>query len=195
MREKKEGGLWDQYRLALSRVWKDGGKKGGMFDYCLKKTDFLVELEDGSILPIDKERIETSFCFGYGYCGRSTEEEEMRASDMAERVEKDGGVYFMKENLKGINNRIKDLEGHLKLFIIDAYWDQPENPRLSSYMVLWHDIDRYESTPGFREAGNSDRERILAGLKKERDSFTKRLETYLKRYGTSKLRTWTYLSD
>ena len=31
--------------------------------------------------------------------------------------------------------------------------------------------------------------------KEEREKFEKRLRTYLKRYGTSKLRTWTYWLD
>ena len=32
-------------------------------------------------------------------------------------------------------------------------------------------------------------------LKEERAKFEKRLHTYLKRYGTSKLHTWTYWAD
>jgi hypothetical protein len=40
-----------------------------------------------------------------------------------------------------------------------------------------------------------DRQAILAGLKREREKFEKRLQTYLKRYGVSKIRTWTYWAD
>jgi hypothetical protein len=42
---------------------------------------------------------------------------------------------------------------------------------------------------------DEDRLAILEGLKREREKFDKRLQTYLKRYGTSKIRTWTYWAD
>ena len=38
-------------------------------------------------------------------------------------------------------------------------------------------------------------ERVKAGYQEVRQQFVKRLNTYLKKYGLSKLHTWTYLSD
>ena len=40
-----------------------------------------------------------------------------------------------------------------------------------------------------------ERQELVKGYEEVRKAFIKRLNTYLKRYGLSKVRTWTYLSD
>jgi hypothetical protein len=37
--------------------------------------------------------------------------------------------------------------------------------------------------------------RIIEGFQEVKKAFTKRLNTYLKRYGLTKVHSWTYLSD
>ena len=46
-----------------------------------------------------------------------------------------------------------------------------------------------------REATKEDLLLIIEVYKQQIENFKKRLNTYLKRYGLSKLRTWTYLVD
>ena len=48
-------------------------------DYYLKNLDSVVEIGDKYYWGIEKPSIKTSFCFGHGFCGVSTEEEEKRA--------------------------------------------------------------------------------------------------------------------
>ena len=45
------------------------------------------------------------------------------------------------------------------------------------------------------EIGEADIQAIIDGLEVVKKQFEKRLNTYLKRYGLSKLNVWTYLRD
>lgn len=62
----------EEYRAELAKVWKHSTK---MIDFCEKEADEIVKI-NGYLVPMEKPRIETSFCFGYGFCGMSTEEEQ-----------------------------------------------------------------------------------------------------------------------
>lgn len=70
----------------------------------LKNTylDSLTELTSGEIVEIEKPKIKTSFCFGYGFCGVSSQEQMNEASDLAERARK-SEKFFISENLKQID--------------------------------------------------------------------------------------------
>ena len=53
----------------------------------------------------------------------------------------------------------------------------------------------YFAKTKIRDLTPKDKEQILASLEIEKAKFTKRLNTYLKKYGLSKINTWTYLVD
>lgn len=195
MTKKKNGATWDRYREAVAMVWETQN----MRDYCIKKTDFLVELSDGSLYAVDKESIETSFCFGYGYCGISTEEDSDRAGRMVDKVKNDGGAYFIEKNMKGIEDTIRYAEDNAyDMFLFRAYTGQPDGCPITSYEMVRKGANgrpHYSGMLDYRQASDEDRQKIIAGLRMEAEAFKKRLDTYLKRYGTSKLHSWSYLSD
>ena len=64
-------------------------------------------------------------------------------------------------------------------------------------------ISRTESThyaffwnlKDIKQLDNDDIALIVAGLEEVKKSFIKRLNTYLKKYGLSKINAWTYLVD
>lgn len=80
----------DKQMLAdrFGEVWSD--KK--MVDYCVRKTSAYVELNDGSVLTIDKPRIETEFWFGEH--GFDFDEKQ----ELCHRLSKDE-AYFYAENM------------------------------------------------------------------------------------------------
>ena len=78
-------------------------------DYYLKNLDSVVEIDDKYYWGIDKPSIETSFCFGYGFCGVSTEEEEKRASEMAMKASTDK-QYFIDKNMAKMEDLKKSEE-------------------------------------------------------------------------------------
>ena len=190
--------LFAEYmEIIKTEVWEDVK----MQEYARKKTQYIVELKNGDIIAIDKPTIETSFCFGYGMYLQSTEEEEKRAYNM-EQYARTNENYFIEENLKGINDRIKALKDKtLKCYTFTAYTGQPEKSRLKEYTIAtlayskeWAP-ERYTHYKDLKELDNEDRDRIAAGLEIVKASFIKRLNTYLKKYGLTKLKTWTYLVD
>lgn len=176
-------------------------KSPKMQDYCIKKAAYIVELTNGDIIELEKPTIETSFCFGHGLYGVSTEEEETAAYNMMRHAETSTD-YFITENLKGINAQIETLkDSTLKVYTFLHYTGQDEASRLKDYSAARF-CETPEYNPGFwanyrqlTEIGPEDRERIIKGLEAVKAQFVKRLNTYLKKYGLTKINAWTYLVD
>ena len=94
--------------ILTNEVWQKSPK---MVDYCMKKTAYIIPLDNEDIATIDKPDIETSFCFGYGYCGVSDEEDYQDAAKMASHA-RTNQDYFINENLKGINELLEALRSN-----------------------------------------------------------------------------------
>lgn len=188
--------------IIRTEVWKSSTS---MQQYAEKECCYhIVELKNGDIYAYERPRIETSFCFGYGMNGLSTDDDMDGASRMAQRARTDED-YFIEENLKDIKNYIdrlvKAYNGELEAYKYAHYSGQPHGTKLKTYSVVstW---DNPENDPG-RWSCLTDVEQLtqyeiltlIQGWYKVAEMFTKRLNTYLKRYGLSKLNTWTYLRD
>lgn len=172
-------------------VWPRDQK---MVDYCVGKSAYIVEFENGDIITIDKPDIEKDFCFGYRL-SRSDTEEYDDANKMAHHA-RTSEEYFLSENLKGLNEILEILQndgsGNCDYYVSIPYCGQPENSRLKSIVCYyWHD-DRSKTS---KRLDGADRERVIEGYKIVKADFEKRLNTYLKRYGMSKIHTWSYWQD
>ena len=154
-----------------------------MNDYILKSTSEVIETSKGYLIRFEKPSIKTRFCFGHGYNGISTSEDAKRAFDNAEYA-RTNEQYFINENLEEINERIKELYySDLKTGILKS---------IVSENVLNHFRNGIHNE---EQVSEQDKELILNTLKFEKAKFEKRLNTYLKRYGLSKIHSWTYLVD
>ena len=71
------------YTEELKKVWNDDK----MVKHCSKSTAFVIE-HNGALYGIEKPKIETSFCFGYGINGIADTEQEQTAETMAETARK-----------------------------------------------------------------------------------------------------------
>lgn len=192
--------LLEEYLNEMRKVWHDES----MIEHYRKTTSRVIRLENGSLLPFGKPKIETKFCFGYSTCGQGmTYDEANKCAQKAESEE-----YFLYENLKEFDKNIKALEGKTdendyyynnRNFYIyrQSYLSQKEPLNVFCYGA-YHP---YDITNGELRAddislmSDGDRKRILAAEKAEKAAFEKRLHAYLKRYGTSKLDIWTYWVD
>lgn len=202
---EKQDGTIDQdalkalYKEEVSKVWKSPK----MIDYCMKKVEYIIPLADGDITEIDKPSIETHFCFGYGQNGISTEEDYDRANDMMHHADTNE-QYFINENLKSIDETIESLKNPTAVWYKRLHYNgQQEGSALKGISVASdrqiYNYGQPEGTwEGCRECKvltNQERQAVLTGYEAVRASFVKRLNTYLKRYGLTKLHTWTYLVD
>jgi hypothetical protein len=189
--------LFNKFMNVISEVWTDPK----MQEFNRKNTAYIVELKNGDLIAIDKPRIETSFCFGYGLYARATDEEMKAAADM-EKYASTNQEYFLTENLKGIDEKIKDLrDTKYKAYTFIKYSGQPEQSKLKEYTLATlcyspeYNPGYYANLKDLKEIDIEDREKIAQGFEIVRADFEKRLHTYLKKYGLSKLKTWTYLVD
>lgn len=172
-----------------------------MQKYAEKEYGYGVELSNGDIYVIDKPSIKKDFCFGFGMYGGDPTNDQERAEGVAQ-VARTSEDYFIKENLKQIDEQIEYLRdsryeaykyvhysgresgSKLKTYSFCHYWDNPEN-----------DPARWSRLKDVEKLTEEDIEALIAGYEAVREAFTKRLHTYLKRYGLSKLNVWTYLRD
>lgn len=171
-------------------------------DYLLKDVSNAVKLSNGAIYKFDKPSIKTTFCFGYGQNGISTEEESNNAFSMV-KYANSNAKYFIEENMEEYNNLEKQLSDILEDTTgckkAHAFKNRVNCP-ICYIRICDHPYYAEQEINRNKEGylgvlSNEDVQSLLDTLQEEKVKFTKRLNTYLKRYGLSKLRTWTYLVD
>ena len=190
--------LKKMYKEELKKVWSDEK----FVDYCFKKAAFVVE-HNGEIFEIEKPTIKKDFCFGYGMNGISSEEDEKRAFEK-EEIAQTSEEYFKKENMREIDKTIKFLEELLSsiekgnncpkynLAIYKRYSGSKNVCNLRTFsFVDFFDIDKNCEIKNDPELIK----KLIEGYQEVKKDFEKRLNSYLKRYGLSKINTWTYLVD
>lgn len=199
------------YMAEMEKLW---GGDAGMMKHVAGEFSGAVLLSGGRLLVFKKPRIQTDFCFGYGMGGTSYDE----ANEMA-RHAGESEDYFLAQNLADFDKEIEDLEnldGRHALLHRKCGWNQKSTLNLWDYIVsneplewfkesqaqdmdgLTRYVNQYHAGQFYydlEELCEDDRAAILAGLRVERAKFEKRLRAYLKRYGTSKLKTWSYWQD
>lgn len=180
------------------RKEKTWGNDESMYNYCLKSAFDVIILDSGEMIEIENLNIETRFCFGYGQNGVSSIEEEKDAFNMQDYANTNEN-YFIDENMKQINDKIEYLENSQIVAIRIKYNSSKENSLIKDYMAFKNEFD-FENRKlwlgkNFRLATDQEKQKILDVLNNLKVNFEKRLKTYLKRYGLSKIDTWTYLVD
>lgn len=182
----QQAALMKRYRAELARIWDTK-----MVDFCVKNAARIVELEGGYITEIEKPRIETSFCFGYSLSSYDTEDYD-RANAAAGHAQRDQN-YFIRENMENIKRTLEALtDSRIKVYRRTHYCTSPADSKLVGleYLRFWED-----PRPGCQEISTADREKLAEAWRSVGRQFLKRLHKYLKRYGMSKIKTWSYWRD
>jgi len=191
--EKKPSGdkaLLPEFRREMSKAWS-----GHMLDYHCKKFSYAVRLQNGGILRFEKPSIENRFCWPDEGPGLDAYN---RVTSSEERLKQ----YFLRENLAQFDKDIEQLkslshDGKTLYLVRESYSN--ETPMNIWEWGLWAEWDVQENPwrykDGYEKMTETDRKAILEGVKHEREKFEKRLNAYLKRYGTRKIKTWTYWAD
>lgn len=182
-------------------VWAGNEKMQG---YARKTCEYVIELSNGNIIDIDKPSIKKDFCFGYGMYARSTAKEEARADALAENAETNT-EYFIHENMKQVTEKIVILQealvGKKEVYTFIRYTGEPDTSDLMGWKCckVWENPEyepwKWNDLRMVRKLEKDDIQRIIDGYEEVETRFMKRLQTYLKKYGLSKLNVWTYLCD
>lgn len=160
---------------------------------------------DNNFLCFEKPSIKTRFCFGYGQNGVTTDEDFDRASAQQHFLNTNQQA-FVDANLEDLNKSIKKIET-----FINQLLDKKEKCFSSRYNKIficknscdhlaylawsWNYDNIRNKEDIIKEATKDDLLLIIEVYKQQIENFKKRLNTYLKKYGLSKLHTWTYLID
>lgn len=200
--KENQAKLKSRYADALMKYWKEDNIKGRMTACCLGGIAFFVPIEGGKfIYPIEKYRIVKTFYFGYSDCGQGRSWDENQ--ELVEHVSKNIEDYFVENNLKGIEYHIKEITDYLeyehingdipKMYRYPHYYEQDPNDVLIGISILrqgWDVIPKNSSEVSFDDA-----RLILEALKEYKTVFTKKLQSYIKKYGAKHLQVSTYWVD
>lgn len=184
--------LKEEFKDLMADVW---GKDTHMIEYCTKETDLIIKTSQGFILDIEKPKIETRFCFGYH---DYVEGDYESANDMADYAETNFD-YFRKENLKQVQDTIDWLsDDNNKLYFQNHYYSQTKDilKSITSFQRWDEPADIFNKVyEKYKPVPDEDRQLLIKAYELEKERFSKRVETYLKRYGLSKVHAWSYWAD
>jgi hypothetical protein len=103
-------------------------------------------------------------------------------------------AYFKSENLAQFDNKIERItKGEEYSNDKRVWWGSCYNNGKRIELCFYSSYNRCDE--GYKLCTDEEKQLILKGLRFGRDLFERRLDSYLKRYGTSKLHTWTYWAD
>lgn len=158
--------------------------------YYLDHTAEALKVDEKHFITFDKQDIEKSFCFGWSCQGGMTYEE---AADMCHNFSE---ADFKAGNLKRFDNkyihRLKAIE-EKQIKFKREYVTSKESGAEIMYITTDRDVS------GDITLSVEDSTRLREAYKQKvqdlRNEFEKRLDAYLKKYGLSKIRCWTYCAD
>lgn len=176
-------------------------------DYYYKEYNIIVRLADGSLVPIVKNSIKTEFWFGESDCGQGLTSEE--ANKRAHTASTDE-AYFINENTKDYKDMISRLkgtyDGSYKYLWLANWYDDRRNcwkldtssicPQVTNAVECLDCRERQMYDEGaYRKLSDDDTARLLAGYRLALAAMEKRLSTYLKCYGMSKVSGRVFWAD
>ena len=161
-----------------------------MYQWCINRLSNEMQLDNGGFVEFEKPSIETSFCFGYSDSRYDTEDYD-RADDMAE-VARTNENYFKEQNLKEIKETLEKLKDHRVLFYKSRCNDEVE---IYNWCYDTYGTRERNFNLNFIECSDRELELLTKKYEEELVKFEKRINSYLKKYGLSKIHSWSYWRD
>ena len=196
---EKDEALWDEFKKRVSKA--EDGREDRIKDE-LKDTSDIMMTDCGVILAFGKQRI-ASGTFWFHDEGADYEYYKQVTANDKTKTE-----YFLRKNLSHYDDMIKEMTERKDRFgepLVPVFF---EHNWCTKGLLGWgnkkhvmreYDVRHYENdsrtAKSIHRMTENDTKKALAILNNERAKFEKRLHTYLKRYGVSKIRFGTYWAD
>jgi hypothetical protein len=185
----------DELKAEFAKVWKKDTK---MIDYSLKSHSVGIKLSNGKFITFDKPYIDTEFWIGESDCGQGLSHDE--AQNVVSNIKSNFEKYFLDKNMSSINNLLKKANDETYNFYTVRQYDEIDNNFVCFYLLnseCGYEYNRLRKFgKDFQKVTNEDDIALIKwAIQLQATRFEKRLHTYLKRYGTSKLRCSTYWVD
>lgn len=180
--------LKEIYKIELEEFWNDPK----MVKYLMNKVAYIVAFDEKEIVVIDKPKIETKF-----YVGEGSTRSIKDAIEITKNY-RTSEELFLKENLASLNATITSLEeninNNIDIRLKRQYLKQTEKSKLR--VPVPKTTDNYSTTyANERLLSKKEKINLLIAYMEVKMIFEKRLNTYLKRYGLSKVKAETYWVD
>ena len=149
-------------------------------DYYRKENVGAVKLRGGYFL-IEKQSIENRFCFH----DEGPDDELHRQLCRDENLMRD---YFLRHNLSWYDNKLEAINKGEDIYIgTEAF--------KNNTVEICFNSSFYTRNNSWLLCTDEERKLLAEGLTYGKNLFKKRLDSYLKRWGTSKIHTWSYWAD
>lgn len=186
---KQEKELFERYIEEMRKEWSDER----MIEHYRKTTSYVCQLSNGGLLAFEKQSIETSFCFGYSY---TRDDSDRKDANKMEEHAKTNEDYFIERNLEQFDWKLKKINKEDTDIYIFRYHSKSKANVYDFYVLDFYEVNaKYYKHLNLQKASEEDKNIIINAIKSERAKFEQRLKTYLKKYGLSKVRSWTYCQD
>lgn len=192
------GEIPDMFSLDMfEKVYKPSSTNGDWMSELKKKHNRVAEIVNVTndiYIIINKPYTEKSFCFGYSFIGQGQTYDEAQ-----KQYDSFNGDTFKAENLKSFDEDFPHLKEGESL-----YYRILQNSHLTEYNKQEASIINEVNYKKYRSSEFVKLEKEIAEpfikayndtITKLRDKYEKQLDTYLKKYGISKLKIWTYCCD
>ena len=198
------------YQRDLQKVWHGNAR---MIKYCTDKAAQIVGMENGRYFIIEKKKIRTDFCFGYSLSRYDTESYDR--ANAAARHARENTDYFIRENMKEITGTLDLLDDDRYMPVLYEQYDHVYGcPNLcalnfrrvgeiledcggSAYLEELKGTDKKEARGGrkYHILSSEEKEAVRNAFKEAAAKHEKKVLAYLKRYGLSKVNSWSYWRD
>lgn len=195
MEATKKSKAIEEAKAEYVKVWKGDEK---MIKFCQGEINNAVRLSDGRIVIVKKQKLKTDFCFGYSDCGQGMDYDEALRAEQVARKNED---YFRRKNLEDLQEKIdllktkKEESWHMDAYLRQSNYCSYGPINIHEVVGLHRHAFEEQKWGTYVEIPEADRQLIIAMYEEEKAKMSKRIDTYLKRHGLSKLRTWTYWRD
>lgn len=176
---KRNGGGYPDTAMGGQKVVIEYGEKRGDLEYYKSRFSTGIRFPEGVYL-FQKPRIENDFCFSdegpeYDYYKELCNDKKLLEE------------HFIAHNMEQVR---EPKEGET-MYIIKDSWSTD-----GQVWIMWSDYPYIPARDQIvREATEREQQEYRLQLRAVRAEFGKRIDKYLKRFGTSKLHIWSYWAD
>lgn len=175
---KRNGGGYPDTAIGGQKVVSEYGEKRGDLEYYKSRFSTGIRFPEGVYL-FEKPRIENDFCFRdegpeYDYYKELCNNKKLLEE------------HFIAHNMEQVR---EPKEGET-MYIIKDSWSTD-----GRVFIRWANYPYSANDQIVREATEREKQEYRLQLRAVRAEFGKRVDRYLKRFGTSKLHIWSYWAD
>lgn len=173
----------EDIKKEYKKIWTtEKGINEEMVNYCINKIALYLKTKDGYFYILEKEKLNTKFWISEG--SNRDIKEALIICDEIKTTED----FFIEENLSKINHLINTINNNKNnLFFAEMY----KNSKIVAITTTKYDVLNKEN----RKLTPNEEIEVLKICEKYKELQTKKINSYLKRFGLSKIKANTYFGD